>query len=176
MKKFGKPYDDLFHPQYTPLEMLKMGVFDGKYFRGKLGAKELKKLPKSWQKAMRTKNYYNQSASLSKSWWNDKIHPQDPLGWFQWYCRFYLGRRTVDDLRQIKRWSSYILRHYGNYKYLMRKNNKKNFDRYKQAFLHWAWNYKFDPNKVFKSKLKRKKAENQLSLLIQSKKIKGQTL
>ena len=36
----------------------------------------------------------------SKDW----IRPQDPYGWFQWYCRFYRGRRSDDDGRQIRRW------------------------------------------------------------------------
>jgi hypothetical protein len=35
------------------------------------------------------------------SWWITEI---DPYGWFQWYCIFYLGRRSTDDERQIKRW------------------------------------------------------------------------
>lgn len=34
------------------------------------------------------------------------INPTDPYGWFQWYCWFYLGRRTTDDQRQVQRWSN----------------------------------------------------------------------
>ena len=84
-------------------------------------------------------NFFKVNASQTLSVWkkNGWIHPQDPRGWFQWYCRYYMGRRTQDDARQIKRWKA-IWRHVA----AVRKNciagDLTCRPRQRQAILHWA--------------------------------------
>ena len=96
-----------FKPDLTPKEMLELGVFGGSYFDG-----EIDEYPKSWfKKAKISKtfnkdfNYFKVKAGLSFEEWQKKgwIMKEDPKGWFQWYCRFYMGRRILDiDKIQIK--------------------------------------------------------------------------
>ena len=108
-----------FSPQLTPKEMLELGVFGGWYFKG-----EIEEYPESWfKKAQISKdgfdkklNYFQVSSGQPMSVWKEKgwITPEDPLGWFQWYCRYSLGRRLPKvDLFQIKRWRSFGPRHIG---------------------------------------------------------------
>jgi len=98
----------LFKPQLTPKKMLELGVFGGAYFG--LNTKEY---PKSWfNNAKISKNFdvdlnrFKVKSGLSRKEWQEKgwIFKQDPLGWFQWYCRFSNGRRIphVDEIK-IKR-------------------------------------------------------------------------
>lgn len=139
-----KNFDPRFAPDLTPKEMLELGVFGGLYFSDKP-----KEFPKSWftkaklspdGKRHAELNYFGVNASQPLSVWQAKgwIHPQDPRGWFQWYCRYYLGRRSDDDERQIKRWLA-IRRHI-----LQIKNNCRDGDtlcrpKQRQALLHWAY-------------------------------------
>ena len=125
MKKFNDFPD--FKPNLTPSQVLQMGSFGGTYFRSIYSSVTkkhykshdvIKEYPKSWFKGVDIKkmvtspdydkkvNKYKVKCGSSltdweKSGWMDK---QDPYGWFQWYCRFYRGRRTDDDERQVKRW------------------------------------------------------------------------
>lgn len=140
----GKNFDLGFTPDLSPKEMLALGVFGGKYMTD--CAKEF---PKSWytnaklckEKHDATLNCFGVNASQPLSVWRKKgwIHPMDPRGWFQWYCRYYLGRRVVEeDQRQIKRWRA-IKRHITQI-----RNNCDRFDlscrpRQRQAVLHWAY-------------------------------------
>ena len=124
--KIFKDHPD-FKPNLSPHEILKMGAFGGTYFRpiySSVTKKHyksedvIKEYPKSWFKGididkMVTSSKYDKKVNKygvkcgsdledwEKSGW---MHEQDPYGWFQWYCRFYMGRRTDDDKRQIKRW------------------------------------------------------------------------
>lgn len=141
---YMKKFDPLFKPQLTPKEMLELGVFGGLYFSDKP-----KEFPKSWfnsaklspdGKRHKELNYFNVNASQPLSVWQKKgwIHEQDPRGWFQWYCRYYLGRRTTDDERQIKRWVA-MRRHI-----IQIRNNCRVGDIYcrprqRQALLHWGY-------------------------------------
>ncbi|MFA5999797.1 MAG: hypothetical protein WC783_02325, partial [Candidatus Paceibacterota bacterium] len=70
----------------------------------------------------------------AKGW----IRPQDPRGWFEWYCRYYLGRRTKDDERQIKRWLA-MRRHIMQIKNNCRAGDEHCRPRQRQALLHWAY-------------------------------------
>ncbi len=114
----GKNFDRRFKPELTPKEMLSLGVFGGRYMRDCK-----KEFPKNWfTKAKfhpdnkpghdKKLNFFEVDASQPLKIWQKKgwIHPQDPRGWFQWYCRYYMGRRSDDDEKQIKRWVA-IKRH-----------------------------------------------------------------
>ncbi|HBU06540.1 MAG TPA: hypothetical protein DEB09_00475 [Candidatus Magasanikbacteria bacterium] len=145
----GKKFHPDFRPNLTPAEMLKLGVFGGAYF---IGAKGLipKDLPKSWFKIIKLSpdqekhgelNYFGVSASQPLSVWQKKgwIYKDDPHGWFQWYCRYYLGRRIPgEDDRQIKRWKA-IARHVGAIKKNCRPRDTSCRRKQRQALLHWAY-------------------------------------
>lgn len=139
----GENFNPDFKPELTPKQMLELGVFGGKYLN-----ECVDEFPADWFKNAKLAplrkdpalNFFEIDASqpllewLSKGW----IHEQDPRGWFQWYCRYFMGRRTDDDARQIKRWRAFS-RHAG----AVRKNCQP-FDhdcrrKQRQALLHWAY-------------------------------------
>jgi hypothetical protein len=112
----GRGFDPEFKPQLTPAQMLKLGVFAGKYMTDCK-----REFPKSWFASAKLSprqrdvsiNCFGVDASQPLSEWRRKgwIHPHDPRCWFQWYCRYYSGRRMPDeDRRQIGRWKA-IRRH-----------------------------------------------------------------
>lgn len=145
----GKNFDPLFTPELTPKEMLKKGVFGGAYFVGVDGLVP-NDLPTSWfngvklsdsGKKDRQYNYFDTSASQKLSVWQVKgwIAPQDPHGWFQWYCRYYMGRRLPEeDKRQIGRWRAFK-RHKTQVEKNCRKKDLSCRRRQRQALLHWAY-------------------------------------
>jgi len=140
----GKNFHSDFKPELSPKQMLELGVFGGDYFLGK----NYSEFPKSWFRKAKLSNhgknpeynYYKISASQSWAYWKEKgwIRKQDPFGWFQWYCRYYLGRRSEDDERQIKRWKQ-MKRHIGQIKINCKKGDKECRPKQKQALLHWAY-------------------------------------
>lgn len=144
----GRHFDPSFRPQLTPKQMLWLGVFGGAYFDGVDGLIP-SDLPRSWfdgvkrspdGKKHKELNYFHVNASQPLSVWQQKgwIHPDDPHGWFQWYCRYYLGRRNpIEDARQIKRWKA-IRRHIIQLKKYTRPGDGKR-PRQRQALLHWAY-------------------------------------
>jgi len=142
----GKNFHPDFEPQLTPAEMLQLGVFGGRYLTDCQD-----EFPKSWFKGAKLYkgkspkgdkdiNFFKVNASQPLSVWRRKgwIHPQDPRGWFQWYCRYYMGRRTEDDLRQIKRWKA-IVRHIAQVKKNCRPGDLNCRRTQRQALLHWAY-------------------------------------
>lgn len=140
----GKNFDPRFRPELTPKEMLELGVFGGKYMTDCQN-----EFPKDWfekaklspQKADPKLNYFGVLASQPLKVWQQKgwIYHEDPRGWFQWYCRYYMGRRIPqEDDRQIKRWLA-IKRHIAQL-----QKNCKPLDlncrrRQRQALLQWAY-------------------------------------
>jgi hypothetical protein len=142
----GKNFDPRFKPELTPKEMLALGVFGGVYMRDCI-----KEFPKDWfTKAKFQKkgiyshdpsiNLFGVNASQSLSVWRRKgwIFKDDPRGWFQWYCRYYIGRRMEDDDRQIKRWVA-IRRHIAQIRNNCRKGDVYCRTKQRQAVLHWAY-------------------------------------
>lgn len=140
----GKHFDPAFTPALTPKQMLALGVFGGKYMTDCR-----KEFPSDWFARAKLSpvrkdpniNYFKVNASQPLSVWRKKgwIYPDDPRGWFQWYCRYYVGRRIPDeDERQIKRWKA-IRRHVAQ----LQKNCGEGdiFCRpvQRQALLHWAY-------------------------------------
>jgi hypothetical protein len=139
----GRNFDPTFRPELTPREMLELGVFGGKYMtdcRDEFPASWFRRAKLCADRHDPRLNYFGVNASQSRgTWWRKGwIHPQDPRGWFQWYCRYYMGRRSADDTRQIRRWRA-ITRHV---KQII--NNCEPGDmgcrrRQRQAVLHWAY-------------------------------------
>lgn len=139
----GKNFDPEFRSELTPREMLKLGVFGGYYFRSYID-----EYPKSWFKGVKLSpefkdpklNYFKINASQPLKYWQDRgwINPQDPRGWFQWYCRYYMGRRTLDDERQIARWKA-VVRHISQLQKNCRPRDLSCRPRQRQALLHWAY-------------------------------------
>jgi hypothetical protein len=139
----GRNFADGFEPELTPREMLALGVFGGKYMTD--CAKEF---PAAWFKHAKLcpdrhdpeLNYFGVNASQPLSVWRDKgwIYHEDPRGWFQWYCRYYMGRRCDDDERQIKRWRA-IERHIQQLKKNCKRGDLDCRRRQRQTLLHWAY-------------------------------------
>jgi len=139
----GKKFDPVFTPELSPQEMLELGVFGGKYLtdcRDEFPADWFKKAKLSPKKHDSKLNYFGVSASKPLSYWQEKgwLHPQDPRGWFQWYCRYYLGRRTEDDARQIKRWKA-MRRHLAQLTKHCKKGDFSCRPVQRQALLQWAY-------------------------------------
>jgi len=139
----GRNFDPDFKPQLTPPEMLELGVFGGKYMTDCQ-----REFPASWFKKAKLcherhdpkLNYFGVNASQPLAVWrkNGWLYEEDPRGWFQWYCRYYLGRRSVDDERQINRWRA-VARHIAQLKKNCPRRALDCRPRQRQALLHWAY-------------------------------------
>lgn len=144
----GKNFDEEFAPQLTPKQMLKLGVFGGYYFR-----EYIEEYPKEWFKGVDISpekkdaelNFFKVNASQPLSVWQKKgwIYKDDPRGWFQWYCRYFMGRRIPEeDQRQIKRWKA-VRRHLAQ---LVKNCKPGDFEcrpKQRQALLHWAYDTRY---------------------------------
>jgi hypothetical protein len=133
-----------FTPALTPKEMLALGVFGGKYMtdcRLEFPAAWFAKAKLSPGGAEASLNFFGVAASQPLSVWQAKgwIWESDPRGWFQWYCRYYLGRRMPDeDRRQIGRWKA-IRRHVRQIEKNCERGDVFCRPRQRQALLHWAY-------------------------------------
>jgi hypothetical protein len=139
----GKGFDPGFAPELTPAEMLELGVFGGRYMtdcRAEFPAAWFRRARLSPQRRDPRLNCFGVDASQPLSEWRRKgwIHPEDPRGWFQWYCRYYMGRRGPDDARQIKRWRA-IRRHVAQLCRHCRPGDLSCRPRQRQALLQWAY-------------------------------------
>ncbi len=139
----GRNFDVEFRPELTPQEMLELGIFGGKYMTDCR-----KEFPRSWfteaklcsDKHDPKLNLFGVNAGQPLSVWRAKgwIHPDDPRGWFQWYCRYYMGRRHADDERQVKRWKA-IRRHIAQIQNNCFPGDLDCRKKQRQAVLHWAY-------------------------------------
>lgn len=139
----GKNFNTEFKPDLSPREMLELGIFGGKYMTDCKN-----EYPKDWFKNAKLcsekhdsdLNYFGMNASQPLSVWRQKgwIHQDDPRGWFQWYCRYYFGRRHEDDTRQIKRWKA-MRRHVAQIKHNCYPGDLGCRKKQRQALLHWAY-------------------------------------
>jgi len=139
----GKDFHADFRPDLSPKQMLSLGVFGGKYMTDCAA-----EFPTGWFAGAKlcpvrhdpALNCFGVNASQPLSLWRQRgwINEEDPRGWFQWYCRYFLGRRGPDDQRQIRRWRA-IRRHIAQL-----QRDCERFDltcrrKQRQAVLHWAY-------------------------------------
>ena len=139
----GKNFHAEFLPEITPNQMLEMGVFGGKYMTDCRD-----EFPKDWYTHAKLcherhdpeLNYFGINASQPLSVWREKgwIYHEDPRGWFQWYCRYYMGRRCPDDERQIKRWKA-MIRHIAQIEKYCKRKDLSCRPKQRQALLNWAY-------------------------------------
>jgi hypothetical protein len=139
----GRNFDSGFEPELTPKQMLALGVFGGKYMtdcKAEFPAAWFTRAKLSHDRHDATLNYFKVNASKPLGYWKRKgwIRSQDPRGWFQWYCRYYMGRRSEDDERQIRRWRA-IRRHLAQLTRHCRPRDLECRPRQRQALLHWAY-------------------------------------
>lgn len=140
----GRQFHANFKPQLTPKQMLELGVFGGKYMTDCQD-----EFPADWFKQAKLchefhnakLNYFGVNASQPLAVWRAKgwIYPEDLRGWFQWYCRYYMGRRIPgEDERQIKRWLA-MRRHVTQVEKYCQPSDQHCRPRQRQALLHWAY-------------------------------------
>ncbi len=140
----GRNFAADFKPDLTPRQMLELGVFGGKYMTDCSS-----EFPAAWFRAAKLSpggkdpslNYFGVDASQPLSVWRQKgwIHPDDPRGWFQWYCRYYMGRRLAEeDRRQVGRWAA-MRRHVVQIRRNCETGDLFCRPRQRQALLHWAY-------------------------------------
>ncbi len=139
----GRRFASEFSPDLSPKQMLALGVFGGKYMTDCT-----REFPADWfahaklspQGKNPDLNWFRVDASQPLSVWRAKgwIHPDDPRGWFQWYCRYWMGRRMDDDARQIARWKA-VRRHAAQIRKACEPGDISCRPRQRQALLHWAY-------------------------------------
>ncbi|MBO9498545.1 MAG: hypothetical protein J7496_10990 [Novosphingobium sp.] len=139
----GRNFDPRFEPELTPKEMLHLGVFGGKYMTDCRD-----EFPASWFEGAKLSpggadpdcNFFGIIASKPLGEWRRKgwLHPDDPRGWFQWYCRYYSGRRHEDDHCQIGRWRAFA-RHAGQIRKNCEPGDPFCRPKQRQALLQWAY-------------------------------------
>ena len=139
----GQNFHPDFNPDLSPKKMLELGIFGGKYMTDCRN-----EFPKDWfenaklspDKHDKSLNHFGVDASQPLAEWRRKgwIHKDDPRGWFQWYCRYFMGRRHEDDERQIKRWKA-MRRHVSQVEQNCRPGDIHCRPRQRQALLHWAY-------------------------------------
>lgn len=139
----GGDFAASFAPELSPAEMLALGVFGGKYMTDCQA-----EFPRGWFKDARLSpgradpalNQFGVLASQPLAEWRRKgwVHPDDPRGWFQWYCRYWRGRRHEDDARQIGRWRAFS-RHAGQIRANCEPGDIFCRRRQRQALLQWAY-------------------------------------
>lgn len=139
----GQNFHPDFRPELIPKAMLELGVFGGKYMTDCAA-----EYPVDWfanAKLCRechdpAMNCFGVNASQPLSFWKTKgwLYTEDPRGWFQWYCRYFMGRRCRDDARQIQRWNA-IRRHAAQIRKHCKPCDLSCRRKQRQVLLHWAY-------------------------------------
>jgi len=139
----GRDFHGGFSPDLPPTEMLALGVYGGKYMNDCRG-----EFPNEWFATAKLSsrrdprlNFFGVDASQPLSVWRAKgwIHPDDPRGWFQWYSRYFMGRRMPgEDERQIRRWKA-MSRHMVQLRRHCEPENWRCRPRQRQALLQWSY-------------------------------------
>jgi hypothetical protein len=140
----GCDFDPRFEPELTPGEMLRLGVFGGKYLTDCRD-----EFPDSWYEGAKLcperhapdLNYFGVNAGLPLSEWRRRgwIHLEDPRGWFQWYCRYWMGRRLPGEHdRQVGRWRAFR-RHASQVRTHCLPGDHTCRPKQRQALLNWAY-------------------------------------
>jgi len=140
----GKNFAPEFMPELSPKQMIELGIFNGFY-----DTVSDSEFPKDWfehdhlnyEQRDPDHNYFKVSASQSLSVWKEKgwIYKDDPQGWFQWYCRYYMGRRiSQEDTRQIGRWKA-MTRHIAQLTRNCKAGDQTCRPKQRQALLHWGY-------------------------------------
>lgn len=139
----GRHFAPDFRPELTPKQMLELGVFGGRYMTDCR-----REFPADWFARAKLSpghrdpglNYFGVDASESLAEWRRKgwIYAEDPRGWFQWYCRYFMGRRCLDDTRQIGRWRA-MRRHAAQVTKHCERGDAGCRPRQRQALLQWAY-------------------------------------
>jgi len=139
----GENFADNFTPHFSPKEMLELGIFEGRYLNDCVD-----EFPSDWfknaklsQTANPDLNFFGIKSRQPLSVWKEKgwIYGPDPRGWFQWYCRYYLGRRVEGlDKIQISRWRGFA-RHAGQIRANCYPGDLLCRPRQRQALLQWSY-------------------------------------
>ena len=139
----GRDFDPAFRPQLTPKQMLRLGIFGGRYMtdcRDEFPADWFARARLCPERHDPALNFFGVNASQPLAYWRKKgwIYHEDPRGWFQWYCRYYMGRRCDDDDRQIRRWRAFR-RHAAQVRAHCAQGDCACRPRQRQALLQWAY-------------------------------------
>jgi hypothetical protein len=140
----GADFAPDFNPDLSPAEMLELGVFGGKYLTDCAD-----EFPDAWLERARLSherhvpelNFFEVNASLPLREWQERgwLHADDPRGWFQWYCRYWMGRRMpAEDARQIKRWRA-MTRHIAQVRKHCSPGDIGCRRKQRQALMNWAY-------------------------------------
>ena len=139
-------WDPQFTPAYSPMEMLDLGIFEGVYTAAIEGIpkkyKQHKNVLKRGSDPDPSINRFGVKSRLSLSEWKERgwTTKNSPLGWWQWYILYWLGRRLEDeDPWQIARWKSFVARHQGQITNSGDLDNLKKRLKQRQALLQWGW-------------------------------------
>jgi hypothetical protein len=140
----GRNFAPGFEPELTPAEMLELGVFCGKYMtdcRGEFPPGWFARAKLAGDKPDCSLNHFGVRASVPLRVWREKgwLHPDDPRGWFQWYCRYWSGRRLPgEDERQVARWRAFR-RHAAQVRRHCEPGDPFCRPKQRQALLQWAY-------------------------------------
>lgn len=141
----GADFAAAFTPELTPQQMLNLGVFEGHYLNDcqqEFPADWFAEAKLSPDKPDIDANYFKIKSRMSLQEWQKRgwIVGPDPRGWFQWYCRYYMGRRLPEiDAWQIKRWQAFK-RHVAQIRHHCLPLDLDCRRRQRQALLQWAYN------------------------------------